>query len=118
MKFPIRYTNRWRLSLTVNSKALNLLGLARRAGRLSFGHDAVTDSIKSKASQLVLLSADASERLKNEMITLCEKFSADVLVTDCSMEDLGLATGMKRIAVLSVNDIGFAKSIKNLTREE
>lgn len=102
----------------MNSKFLNLLGIARRAGKLSFGHDAVTDSIKQGKASLVVICADASERLKAEMKRLCDERKIQFIESGYSMEQISLSTGMKSIAVLSVNDDGFAKSLKDLTREE
>ena len=110
--------NRWSVSLKVNSKFLNLLGIARRANKLSFGHDAVTDSVKTGNAVFTVLSSDASERLKEEIKTLCEKNKTECAETDFTMEQLGISTGMKKIAVLSVNDNGFAESLEKLIREE
>ncbi len=62
----------WKASLKMNNKALNLLGMARRADKISLGHDASVTSIKEKKAWLCVLSQDASERLKNEMSRLAK----------------------------------------------
>ena len=46
---------------------MGFLGLSRRAGKLSCGHDAVIESIVKDKAELIILSSDASERLKNEI---------------------------------------------------
>ena len=51
-----------------NEKILSLLGLARRAGRVSLGHDAAIGSVVKNKAKLCVLSSDASERLKNEFL--------------------------------------------------
>ena len=50
----------------MDDKALGLLGIARRAGRLSLGHDAAKGAVLAGKARLCLISADASERLERE----------------------------------------------------
>lgn len=102
----------------MNDKVLNLLGIARRAGKISIGHDASVTDIKGKKAALCLLSANASERLKDEMSHLCQSFKSAIIISSYSMEELGIALGSKSIAVLTVNDEGFSKRIIELTQEE
>ena len=52
--------------MQTDSKFYNLLGLARRAGKIGWGHDAACDAIKYGKAHLCILTSDASERLKNE----------------------------------------------------
>lgn len=102
----------------MNNKILNLIGIARRAGKVSIGHDASVTDLKSGKAKLCLLSSSASQRLKDEMAHLCEMFSSEIIVSAYTMEELGASLGTKSIAVLTVNDEGFAKRITELTREE
>lgn len=102
----------------MNNKALNLLGMARRADKISLGHDASVASIKEKKAWLCVLSQDASERLKNEMSRLCETGKAECTVIDCTMNELGASLGYKTTAVLTLNDRGFAERLTQLIREE
>lgn len=102
----------------MNDKALNLLGIARRAGKISIGHDACVTDIKSKSARLCYLSVAASDRLKDEMKHICEAFNTNIIVSKYTMEELGICLGSKKIAVITVNDEGFAKRIIELTRED
>lgn len=102
----------------MNEKALNLLGMARRADKISLGHDASVASLKGGKAMLCLLSLDASERLKNEMLTLCDTRKTDGIVLSRTMNELGAALGCKTTAVLTVNDRGFAERLTQLIREE
>lgn len=43
-----------------SDRLLSLLGLARRAGRLTMGNDAVIDSLEEGVSALVLFADDLS----------------------------------------------------------
>ena len=50
-----------------DSKVLSLLGLATKAGKISFGHDAVLGAIGRHKAKGILLASDASARLEREM---------------------------------------------------
>ncbi|NLA76886.1 MAG: 50S ribosomal protein L7ae [Clostridiales bacterium] len=103
----------------MKDKQVGMLGLCRKAGKLSVGHDAVIQAIVASQAKLCLLAVDASERLKNE-ITHSASFGGKnipVKLMPLGMEDVYFAVGTKA-AVLSVNDEGFAKKIMQLFGEE
>lgn len=104
-----------------NPKLLSLLGMCRRAGKLSCGHDAAVGSVRSKSAKLCLLSSDASQRLIKEIEREASFEGREIPVRAlCSgMEEIGRATGLKS-AVVTVNDEGFAKTMLGLlnTTEE
>lgn len=89
--------------------------MARRAGRLSLGHDACIDAIVKNKAKLCILTLDASERLKREMAHACsfEGKSIGVIEADFDIAELSRAVGSKA-AVLTVNDGGFAKRASEL----
>ena len=101
--------------MTDNPKFLSLLGMSRKAGKLSCGHDGAIGSIRSKSACLCLLSSDSSSRLRleTEREANFEGRNIPVVVLHSSMEDIRRATGLKS-AVLTVNDEGFAKSMLGL----
>ncbi|MGN0547496.1 MAG: L7Ae/L30e/S12e/Gadd45 family ribosomal protein [Acutalibacteraceae bacterium] len=98
-----------------NPKLLSLLGMCRRAGRLSCGHDAAIGSVRSKSAKLCLLSSDSSQRLRKEIEREASFEGRDIPVKLMlsTMEEIGKATGLKS-AVVSVNDEGFAKKMLGL----
>ncbi len=51
----------------MNEKFRALLGFAVKAGKVSFGHDAVKQCIRLKRAKLLLFTRDASERLREEL---------------------------------------------------
>ncbi len=101
--------------MTDNPKLLSLLGMCRRAGRLSCGHDAAVGSVRSKSAKLCLLSSDASERLRKEIEREASFEGRDIPVRSLAstMDEIGKATGLKS-AVVTVNDEGFAKTMLSL----
>ncbi len=96
----------------MNDKFLSLLGMARRSGRVSLGHDAVIGSVVRNKAKLCIMSCEASERLKKEIHHACTYENKDipVIVTDYSLMELSSAVGSKA-AVISVDDEGFAKAL-------
>ena len=94
-------------------KLLSLLGLARRAGRLSLGNDPVLEAIANKSSRLVLLAADPAPRPARGVKAAAEKSGVPVLCLRQTMDVIGAAVG-KRSGVLSVNDEGFAVNVRKL----
>ena len=98
-----------------NPKLLSLLGMCRRASRLSCGHDAAVGSLRSKSAKLCLLSSDASERLRKEIEREANFEGREIPVRELlsDMNEIGRATGLKS-AVVTVNDEGFAKSMLGL----
>ncbi len=97
----------------MDSKFFNLLGLARRAGKIGWGHDAAFDAIKYGKAHLCILTSDASQRLKNEFVRECGFEGREILLleTEKTMDEMKSIIGV-RSAVLTVNDEGFAKSLK------
>lgn len=101
--------------MTDNPKLLSLLGMCRRAGKLSCGHDSAIGSVRSNNARLCLLSSDSSERLRKEIKreTEFDGRSIPLAVLFSTMEEIGFATGLKS-AVITVNDEGFAKAMLRL----
>ncbi|MGN1419269.1 MAG: L7Ae/L30e/S12e/Gadd45 family ribosomal protein [Acutalibacteraceae bacterium] len=99
----------------MNNKILSLLGLARRAGMLSTGHDAAIGSIVRNKAKLCIICNDASQRLKNEFSHACRFENKNIAFAECSfeMKELSKAIGIKA-AVVTVDDEGFAKKIESL----
>ena len=102
----------------MNDSALNLLGLCRKAGKLSPGHDACKASINQGRASLCLICSDASQRLNEEITALAEKAGVRIFDVDYSMMDIKAAISFKA-AVLAIDDEGFAKSlIKKINENE
>lgn len=98
----------------MNDKLLSLLGLARRAGRLTLGNDAVLSSLEVGESALVLLAADLSPRTTKGVELTAQDCGIEIIRTIKTMDEISMALG-KRCGVISVNDAGFAKKVRTLT---
>ena len=96
----------------MNDPLLSFLGIARRAGQLSCGHDAAVEAIVKNKAQLCLCCSDASARLQREMNHACtyQGKAVDCFVIPYDMKLLSAAIGTKA-AVITVNEAGFAKKL-------
>lgn len=100
------------------NKSLSMLGMARRAGKLSMGHDMVKQSVVKNKAQLVILCSDASPRLKGEFEHLLENYGNTRLIcTDMTMDEVHYAIGYKAV-VMAVEDVNFSNRIIELLRQE
>ena len=69
----------------------SMLGLAMRAGQLTFGEDSVRKAITSGTAGLVLLDDGASENTKKRMRDSCSYYAVQLLETEKTR--LGAAVG-------------------------
>ena len=86
------------------NKLLSLLGIARRAGRLSLGNDPA------------LVANDLSKRTLKGVCFAAEEAHIDVLTMNETMDEIGAALG-KRTGVIAVNDAGFANKMRTMCSE-
>ena len=97
----------------MNDAVMSLLGLARRANRLSLGFDSVCDSVRKGEAQIVLTTSDFSEGSLKKLMRCTEGCGTEHIAIPYDGDRLNAALG-KAVRVISVNDGGFAKKIKLL----
>ena len=95
----------------MNDRFFETLGLCRRAGRLSWGRESSKESIRFKKAKLILVTSDASERIKREFQALSENENVEIIFLEETMQkikdSISVAAG-----VVTINDDGFAKLLK------
>ena len=97
---------------------MGFLGLSRRAGKLSCGHDAVIESIVKDKAELIILSSDASERLKNEIKHAATYGNRNIPVIESPFLMVDYYNGIgKKSAVFSVTDKSFKEKLKTMFGE-
>lgn len=95
----------------MSDKILTLLGFASKAGKLSFGFDAVKTSLSQNKSKLVLIANDVSPKSKKEVLFYGEKFKTTVCVLEnYDMQLVSHSVGRK-CGIVSVNDTSFAQGL-------
>lgn len=88
-----------------------MLGLARRAGRLEIGEEAVGTAARAGKAALVLLAADASENTKKRAESFAYTAGAPLANLDCGKAELGRALGLDGPAMAAVTDPGLAAAV-------
>jgi ribosomal protein L7Ae-like RNA K-turn-binding protein len=106
------WKGRWKMI----DRLLSLLGLCRKAGLCSFGHDAAKTALRQRRAKLCLLCGDASPRLKEEFRVLAGHAKTPLIETAAVSSEIKRATQHKA-AVLTVDNAGFADSIQALFRD-
>jgi len=94
-------------------EALRLLGLARRAGAVAPGTEAVRRAIREGEARLVLMAGDASGvQLEKIRTTLRNRPIPQVTLGDRAT--LGAAIGMARVAAVAVTSSSFAERLEEV----
>lgn len=96
--------------LEKNNKIYGLLGLARRAGKISFGTESSIETIEKKKAKLVIVAEDCSERTKKNFEELCKKLNVELRIVG-TIELLSQSIGQVNKAVFVIKDENFAKEI-------
>ena len=86
-----------------------LIGLARRAGVLACGMEAVRVEVKARRAALVVVALDAADRVQR----VAEQSGAELRRAGV-MEALGQAIGFGPVAIVAVTDAGFARRLTGI----
>jgi len=96
----------------MKDKALSLLGLVRRAGKLEAGFDASVSAARGGKARLLLAAKDTSEKTFKNLCYEAERAGIPAVRIETPMEETGRACGVKA-GVLAVTDHGFARALLN-----
>ena len=93
------------------NKAIQFLGMIKKAGKLVSGQFAVENAVKSYKAKLVIVAEDASENTRKEFRDMCSFYETDYL--ECaSKEEIGHVIGCEYRACVAILDEGFANALK------
>ena len=96
------------------NRALNMLGLCARAGKLISGEKACLQSIRNGGAYAVLLDASAAKNAVKSITDACTYHEVKLIIAP---EDaLGDAIGKPGRMVVAVTDPGFARRIIELSQ--
>lgn len=90
----------------IDNKIYGLLGLARRAGKISFGTESAKETIEKHKAKLVIVAKDCSDRTKKNF----ELVDIPIRVFG-TIEDLSKSIGQNNKAVIVIKDENFAKEL-------
>ena len=87
----------------MNDRLLSLLGLARRAGRLSLGNDPVLSSMEEGKAKLVLVCPDLSQRTLKGIESRAEAFGVPLVTIEQTMDQVSMSLGKRCGALTKTN---------------
>ena len=99
-----------------NNKFLSLLGMARKANRVSLGYDKALEAVHYGKACVVFVAQDISEKTKRGLVFAGEDMEIEVIDVQFSIFDFTNALGTKT-GIVSVNDSGFAKKLVSLLND-
>lgn len=102
------------------NKFLSMLGLARRAGKLTAGYDAAVESVRSGSSKGLVAAADISPKTEKNLRFEAEKQGLLILKSGSTIQEISIAIG-KKAGVISIDDKGFFQAVSKIltaTNEE
>ncbi len=88
------------------NKFLSTLGLARRAGKLSFGYDMVSENLHQ--TEMIFFASDLSERTRNSILQKAMRHGVVCRDIPMNMAEISYAIGTKPVGIVSIMDKGFA----------
>ena len=96
--------------------ALNILGLAKKAKKVISGDFAVCSALPDKKTELVIVAADASERVVEKYRKKTAEHDIPLIVA-FTKEKLAKALGNDGLtATVALTDAGFARVVKEKLR--
>ena len=93
-----------------SKKALNLLGIATKAGKTASGEFMTEKAVKEGRAFLVLVSEEASVNTKKMFTNMCTYYKVPICYFG-GKDELGHAMGKEMRASLAVVEEGLAKAI-------
>ena len=91
-------------------RVLNLLGLAKRAGKLVSGEDTVLRMLKQNKIKIVFVANDASEK-QIDKFDKKTYFYKTKMNNDFSCDEISSAIGKPMCKILGVTDQGFLEAL-------
>jgi ribosomal protein L7Ae-like RNA K-turn-binding protein len=98
----------------MRDRLLGLLGIARRAGKLTFGLDASVKTVMDGQSQLILAASDASPRTILILQRVCEENNSKLIKLEYTMEQLGASIGRSSVAAVAIHGKSFTEKVKEI----
>lgn len=95
-----------------HDRAISMLGLAAKAGKVISGEFSTEKAIKSQKAFLVLVAEDASDNTKKKFRDMCSFYHTHFQVYG-SKEQLGAAIGKEFRASLAIMDEHLAGAVKD-----
>lgn len=94
----------------MNNKIINLIHMARKAGKVEFGYDACSRAAMHHKCKLIICSEDLAENQCRKLKTLAEASNVKFLRFG-SKKEFGEAFSRRDVAIIAIEDRNFANGI-------
>ena len=91
-------------------KLSGMLGLATKAGKVTFGQEATKEAIFKRKVKLLIIAEDASSRTKTNFLELAKTRNIPIHII-MNIEEISMAIGKKNKAIVGLIDFNFSKAI-------
>ena len=99
-------------------KALSMIGLCKKAGRLVSGTPIVIDAIRENKVFLCVYAQGASKNSVKRITDKANSYNTVALALDVTPEELGYSIGKAgAVSAVGITDGGFAEAIKKIISE-
>lgn len=95
----------------MREKALNLLGLMRRANAIQIGETNTGAAVRAGKAKLLLLACDASDNAKSRAAGFVHGRSTICVTLPFTKEEISTHVGVNGCSMAAVTDIGFANAL-------
>lgn len=99
--------------MTNKERVLGLIGLCRRAGKITFGTQSCEEAIERKKVKLVLVAEDAVDRTKQNFKYQCERKQIPIRSFG-TIEEISKAIGQNNKAIIGIKEKNLANQIMKL----
>ncbi|MCM1991117.1 ribosomal L7Ae/L30e/S12e/Gadd45 family protein [Oceanirhabdus seepicola] len=100
------------------NKFYNLIGMAKKAGKVSVGYNKCEEAILVNRSSLIITSEELSQNSLKKFKNSCEKHNVKMILNASSEELRRLLGKDKMIKVVSIDNKGFARKLWELWQED
>ena len=102
----------------MREKALNLLGLMRRANAIQIGETNTGAAVRAGKAKLLLLACDASDNAKSRAAGFVHGRSTIRVTLPFTKEEISTHVGVNGCSMAAVTDIGFANALMKALLEK
>ena len=104
---------RWKNSWQPMRKALSMLGICARAGKLAYGEPATVAAVRSRKAYAVVLDATVGPNTRKSVTNACNTHSVQLF----NVEGLGEAIGKPGRMAIAILDRGLARRVVELLND-
>ena len=94
----------------MDNKALQLLGICRKAGKIAAGEEPVGTEVRAGHARLILVAHDAADRTFRRARSFSETGKCAFIRVPFTREEMGAVLGRQTCALAAITDVCLAQS--------